>query len=60
MSTSKTPINIESPPETPEHENEIITMEITEIIEVPVPDFSHIVTEDDTPVDNLISEKQQR
>lgn len=27
---------------------------------VQVPDISHLVTEDDTPVDNLISEKQQR
>lgn len=31
-----------------------------EWVEVPVPDISHLVTEDDTPVDNLISEKQQR
>lgn len=28
--------------------------------EMPIPDISDIVTEDDTPVDNLISEKQQR
>lgn len=27
---------------------------------VPFPDISHLVTEDDTPVDNLFSEKQQR
>lgn len=27
---------------------------------VPTPDISHIVTEDDTPVDNLYSEKQMR
>jgi Uma2 family endonuclease len=31
-----------------------------EWVEVPAPDISHLVTEDDTPVDNLISEKQQR
>lgn len=30
-------------------------------LEQPIPpDISHIITEDDTPVDNLISEKQQR
>ncbi|MGE0085549.1 MAG: Uma2 family endonuclease [Desulfococcaceae bacterium] len=27
---------------------------------VPVPDLTHIITEDDTPVDNIFSEKQQR
>ncbi|MEM8639107.1 MAG: Uma2 family endonuclease [Cyanobacteria bacterium P01_G01_bin.54] len=27
---------------------------------LPEPDLSHILTEDDTPVDNLLSEKQQR
>ncbi len=26
----------------------------------PLPDISHLVTEDDTPVDNILSEKQQR
>lgn len=31
-----------------------------EWVEVPVPDISHLVTEDDTPVDNLLSEKQKR
>jgi Uma2 family endonuclease len=31
-----------------------------EWVEVPAPDISHLVTEDDTPADNLISEKQQR
>jgi len=31
-----------------------------EWVEVPIPDISHLVTEDDTPVDNLLSEKQQR
>lgn len=31
-----------------------------EWVEVPAPDISHLVTEDDIPVDNLISEKQQR
>lgn len=29
-------------------------------IEVPDPDISHIITEDDKPVDNIFSEKQQR
>jgi Uma2 family endonuclease len=28
--------------------------------EIPIPDISHLVTEDDTPVDNFQSEKQQR
>jgi Uma2 family endonuclease len=27
---------------------------------IPVPDISHLITEDDTPVDNIFSEKQQR
>jgi Uma2 family endonuclease len=31
-----------------------------EVIEIPEPDISHLVTEDDTPVDNIFSEKQQR
>ena len=31
-----------------------------EFLEVVKPDISHIITEDDTPVDNLFSEKQQR
>ena len=31
-----------------------------EWVEAPAPDISNLVTEDDTPVDNLISEKQQR
>lgn len=31
-----------------------------EIIEILEPDISHIETEDDTPVDNIFSEKQQR
>lgn len=31
-----------------------------EWVEAPAPDISDLVTEDDTPVDNLISEKQQR
>ncbi|MBI3959597.1 MAG: Uma2 family endonuclease [Chloroflexi bacterium] len=30
------------------------------IYEIPRPDISHLVTEDDTPVDNLFSEKQMR
>ncbi len=32
----------------------------SEWVEVPAPDISHIATEDETPVDNLFSEKQQR
>lgn len=36
------------------------THEIPETLEVAVPDVSELVTEDDTPVDNLFSEKQQR
>ena len=39
---------------------EIIVKVEDEWVEVPVPDVSDLVTEDDTPVDNLISEKQQR
>ncbi len=31
-----------------------------EIIEIPEPNISHIITEDDEPVDNIFSEKQQR
>ena len=31
-----------------------------EIVEVELPDVSQLMTEDDTPVDNLFSEKQQR
>lgn len=31
-----------------------------ETVEIPVPDVSDLVTEDDTPVDNLIQEKLQR
>lgn len=31
-----------------------------EIIEIPEPDISQLITEDDTPVDNIFSEKQQR
>jgi Uma2 family endonuclease len=31
-----------------------------EIIEIPEPDVEHLITEDDTPVDNIFSEKQQR
>lgn len=36
-----------------------ITLE-PEVIDIPEPDISHIETEDDTPVDNIFSEKQQR
>ncbi|QTA83596.1 DUF820 [Desulfonema limicola] len=32
----------------------------TEYYDIPEPDISHIITEDDTPVDNIFSEKQQR
>jgi Uma2 family endonuclease len=32
----------------------------TEWESMPIPDVSNLITEDDTPVDNLISEKQQR
>lgn len=32
----------------------------TTTIEIPTPDISHLITEDDTPVDNIYSEKQQR
>lgn len=31
-----------------------------EVVEVPEPDISHLITEDDTPLDNIFSEKQQR
>ncbi|HRJ42698.1 MAG: Uma2 family endonuclease [Caldilineaceae bacterium] len=31
-----------------------------EVYEIPRPDISHLVTEDDTPVDNIFSEKQMR
>lgn len=31
-----------------------------ELTEIPSPDIDHLVTEDDTPVDNIFSEKQQR
>jgi Uma2 family endonuclease len=31
-----------------------------EVIEIPEPDISHLVTEDDEPVENIFSEKQQR
>lgn len=38
---------------------------ITEVIgitleEIPIPDISHLITEDDAPVDNIFSAKQQR
>jgi Uma2 family endonuclease len=36
-----------------------MTQEIPQIVEVEAPDISHIITEDDTPVDNLFSEHQQ-
>jgi len=35
-----------------------LTLELMD--EVEVPDISHIITEDDTPVDNMFSAKQQR
>ncbi|WP_008318237.1 Uma2 family endonuclease [Leptolyngbya sp. PCC 6406] len=37
-----------------------ITVTTEETVEIPVPDISHLVIEDDTPVDNFQSEKQQR
>ncbi|HLF91126.1 MAG TPA: Uma2 family endonuclease, partial [Anaerolineales bacterium] len=33
---------------------------VEEEVEVPIPDVSHLVTEDDIPADNLFSAKQQR
>jgi Uma2 family endonuclease len=33
---------------------------ITEVIDVPEPEIDHLITEDDTPVDNLPSAKKQR
>ncbi len=52
MSTSQIPIDIESPSKTSENQ--------PEDLEFLTPDISQIVTEDETPVDNLFSEKQQR
>ena len=52
MSTLKTPKNIENNPKFSEHQ--------PEDLEFSDPDLRDIITEDDTPVDNLISEKQQR
>lgn len=34
--------------------------EAPDLVEIAEPDISHLVTEDDTPVDNIFSEKQQR
>ncbi len=31
-----------------------------EVSEIPKPDMDHLVMEDDTPVDNIFSEKHQR
>lgn len=31
-----------------------------DVIEIPEPEISHLITEDDVPVDNIFSEKQQR
>jgi hypothetical protein len=39
------------------HELEVTTVET---IEIPVPDTSHLITEDETPVDTIFSEQQQR
>ena len=36
------------------------TMLESEIIDIPEPDISDLITEDDTPVDNIFLEKQQR
>ncbi len=52
MSTSPTKVNIESPSKISENQSENW--------QVPTPDISHIITEYNTPVDNLIYEKQQR
>ena len=52
MSTLKTPKNIENNPKFSEHQ--------PEDLEFSDPDLRDVITEDDTPVDNLISEKQQR
>ncbi len=52
MSTSQTPINIENNPKFFDNQ--------PEDLEFIVPDISDVITEDDAPVDNLITEKQQR
>ena len=52
MSTLKTPKNIENNPKFSEDQSEDL--------EFSDPDLRDVITEDDTPVDNLISEKQQR
>lgn len=39
---------------------EIVHILPPEIVSVPLPEVSHLITEDDAPVDNLFSEKQQR
>ena len=50
-----------SPPESSTSDDVILVKVVEEEwVEIPVPDVSHLVTEDDTPVDNLLSEKQQR
>ncbi|MEB3342788.1 hypothetical protein [Okeania sp.] len=49
MSTSPTKVNSKSPSK--------ILEKHTENWEIPTPDISHIITEDDTPLDYLISEK---
>lgn len=38
------------------HDPELVEAEL----EIPILDISHLITEDDTPVDNIYSEKQQR
>lgn len=38
----------------------ITTVDEPVVYEIPRPDISHLVTEDDTPVDNVFSEKQMR
>ena len=52
MSTLKTSTNIENNPKLSVHQ--------PEDLELIAPDLRDVITEDDTPVDNLISEKQQR
>ncbi|MGB0560702.1 MAG: Uma2 family endonuclease [Spirulinaceae cyanobacterium] len=50
-----------SPPPTPADAQEAIAPETKPESDLPpLPDISHLVTEDDTPVDNLIQEKLQR
>jgi Uma2 family endonuclease len=38
----------------------VVITQPAEVVEIELPDLDQIITEDDTPVDNLFSEKQQR